>query len=184
MQRDRDFSAFQDDLRRFELRPSLWLEPFGEWGKGSVQLIEVPTDSDRNDNVIAYWRPAEPYKAGEEASISDRLFWCWTPPERPPLATVANTRAGRGGSGNRRRFAIDFVGERLADPAAIVEIKPSLSATPGQILDLRLWSYPERRTLRVTFELDPGNETASELRLLLEAAGKAASETWLYRWTP
>lgn len=184
LQRDRDFSAFQDDVRRFELRPSLWLEPFGEWGKGNVQLIEVPTDSDRNDNVIAYWRPAAPYKAGVEANISYRLYWCWTPPERPPLAIVANTRAGRGSSGNRRRFAIDFVGERLADPAAIVEIKPSLSATPGQIHDLRLWSYPERRTLRVTFELDPGNETASELRLLLEAAGKAASETWLYRWTP
>jgi glucans biosynthesis protein len=49
---------------------------------------------------------------------------------------------------------------------------------------LRIWAYPDRKTLRVAFELDPGGENASEMRLLLESAGKPASEIWLYRWTP
>jgi len=31
--------------------------------------------------------------------------------------------------------------------------------------------------------MDFGSDTLAELRLLLEAGGKPASETWLYRWT-
>jgi glucans biosynthesis protein len=61
---------------------------------------------------------------------------------------------------------------------------PSLTTSTGTILGLKLWPYPDRKNLRVGFELDPGNENACELRLVLEAAGKPLSETWLYRWTP
>jgi glucans biosynthesis protein len=47
-----------------------------------------------------------------------------------------------------------------------------------------MWLYPERKVARVAFELDPGGETACELRLILQAGAKPYSETWLYRWTP
>jgi glucans biosynthesis protein len=183
LQRERDYAAFQDDDQHFELRPSLWIEPIGEWGPGAVQLIEIPSDSEVNDNILAYWRPKTPMAAGSEVALAYRQFWCWAPPERPPLASVAMTRIGRGASGRRRRFFVDFTGDILGN-GPISDFKPTLTASPGTIQGLRVLPYPERRTMRVSFDLDPGNENASELRLVLEAGKKPISETWLYRWTP
>jgi len=184
LQRDRDFAAFEDNDQRYERRPSLWVEALGDWSEGSVHLIEIPTDSEVNDNVIAYWRPRQAIAAGAEVSFAYRQYWCWSPPERPKLAWVTQTRSGKGTSGRRRRFFVDFTGDALAEARALVELKPALSASVGSIGGVRVWTYPERKSLRVGFELDPGNEQSSELRLVLEAAGKPMSETWLYRWTP
>jgi len=121
--------------------------------------------------------------AGSEVSFAYRQYWCWAPPERPPLASVALTRIGRGSGGRRRRFFVDFAGDILGN-GPIQDFKPTLTTSPGSIHAVRLVPYPERRTMRVSFELDPGNDNACEMRLLLEAAGKPISETWLYRWTP
>lgn len=183
VQRERDPNWFLDGEQRFELRPSVWVEPLGEWGNGSVQLIEIPSDSELNDNVIAYWRPRQPIAAGSETTLAYRQSWCWQPPEKPPLATVLWMRQGRGSQGRRRRFLVDFTGDKLADPAIVAAIRANLTATPGTIHSLRLWPYPERKTIRVGFEVDPGNENLSELRLVLDAAGQPMSETWLNRWT-
>jgi glucans biosynthesis protein len=183
LQRDRDYTAFHDDEQRWEHRPSLWIEPIGEWDQGTVQLIEIPSEAEINDNILAYWRPRAPMPAGSEAMFAYRQFWCWTPPTRPPLATVGATRVGRGSGGRRRRFAVEFVGDALDGPA-IPELRPVLTTSPGTIHGLKVWPYPERKTLRVAFELDPGNDNACEMRLVLEASAKPISETWLYRWTP
>jgi glucans biosynthesis protein len=93
------------------------------------------------------------------------------------------TRVGRGSNGRRRRFLVDFAGDILGN-GAIVDPKPTLTTSPGTIQGLRVFPYADRKTIRIAFELDPGNENACEMRLVLEAAGKPISETWLYRWTP
>lgn len=184
LQRDRDFASFQDDDQAFERRPSLWIEPIGDWGPGTVQLVEIPTDSEVNDNIIAYWRPKTPIPAGGETSFAYRQFWCWSPPERPPLASVTAVRVGRGSSAKRKRFLVDFTGDVFAQAGRMVEMKPILSATPGAVADVRILPYPERNSCRIAFELEHGNETLSEIRLTLEGGGKPLSETLLYRWTP
>lgn len=184
IQRDRDSSAFLDDDQMFERRPSLWIEPIGDWSPGLVQLIEIPTESEINDNVLTYWRPKQPLQPGAEVSLAYRQFWCWLPPERVGLATVAATRVGRGRTNTSRRFMVDFTGEMLKQTQTVLELKAMLSTAPGTVANLRLWPYPERKLYRVGFELEPGNESACELRLVLEAGGKPLSETWLYRWTP
>jgi glucans biosynthesis protein len=183
IQRDRDYAAFQDDDQRWERRASLWIEPVGEWGQGQVQLIEIPTDSEVNDNILAYWRPRAPMQAGSEVTIAYRQFWGLTSPVRPPVALATNSRVGRGGGGRRRRFVVDFTGDTVVS-VPLQEIRTVLTAGPGTIPSSRLWLYPDRKTVRVSFELDPGPENASEIRLVLEAAGKPLTETWLYRWTP
>jgi glucans biosynthesis protein len=183
LQRERSFEAFHDDEQHYERRPSLWVEPLGDWGQGSIQLLEIPSDAEINDNVLAYWRPRAPMAAGSEVSFAYRQYWGWAPPERPPLALAAMTRVGRGSAGRRRRFSVDFAGEMLGDNQA-GDLKPMLTVAPGAVQNLRVWPYPERKVARVSFELDPGNENACEMRLILEMGGKPVSETWLYRWTP
>ncbi len=183
LQRERSYAAFQDDDQRFERRPSLWIEPLGDWGQGSVQLLEIPTEAEINDNILAYWRPKAAMTAGSEVAFAYRQYWGWNSPERPPLATVAATRVGRGSGGRRRRFTVDFSGDMLGDNSP-GDLRSVLTVGPGAFHNLKLWPYPERKTVRVAFELDPGNENACEMRLILEAGGKPISETWLYRWTP
>lgn len=183
LQRDRAFARFQDDDQHWEQRPSLWIEPIGEWGEGSVQLVEIPTDSEINDNIICFWRPKAPMAAAAEASFAYRQFWCWSPPNRPNLATVTDSRAGRGSSGKLHRFLVEFGGDQLADANLLRAIKPSLSTSLGTIASVQSFSSQDRRTYRVLFEIDPGGESLAEMRLVLENDGKPVSETWLYRWT-
>ena len=80
LQRDRSFHDYQDDDQHSEIRPSLWIEPIGDWGAGGVELIEIPGEAESNDNIIAYWRPQQPLAAGSETSFAYRQFWCWNSP--------------------------------------------------------------------------------------------------------
>ena len=125
----------------------------------------------------------QPLAAGSETTVAYRQAWCWQPPDRPALALATRSRQGRGSQGRRRRFIVDFTGERLNDAGLIAATRAVVTATPGAVHNLRLWPFPERRTMRVAFEVDPGNENLSELRLVLDAGGQAVSETWLNRWT-
>ena len=181
IQRDRSFETFGDDDAHWELRPSLWIEPIGDWGEGEVQLLEIPSDSENNDNIIAYWRPKAGLAAGESMSFAYRQFWCWIPPARPPLAAATGARMGR--IGKKRRFVVEFADESFADPARAAQVSAKILAAPGQIAATRTFVSHERKSMRIVFDLDPGSETSCELRLVLEAGGKPASETWLYRWT-
>lgn len=181
--RERDFNLFQDMDARWEARPTIWMEPIGDWQAGALQLIEIPSDNEIHDNVIAAWRPKEPLAAGSEFNFAYRQNWSWWPPERPELATVAATRTGKASNSRRRRFVVDFVGERLFS-VNMADIVPNLWASNSGVQGIRVIPAQESRPFRVIFDLDTGTETLIELRLVLTGAGVPISETWLYRWTP
>jgi glucans biosynthesis protein len=182
LQRNRNFDSFGDDEAHWELRPSLWIEPIGDWGDGEVMLLEIPSDSENNDNIIAQWRPKNGIAQGSSVSFAYRQFWCWTPPAHSDGAIAMNSRVGT--IGKRRRFVVEFVSDQFADPQTAAEASPMIDAKPGQIVAIRVYPYKERRSVRVVFDLDPGSESFCELRMVLKAANKPVSETWLYRWTP
>lgn len=183
LQRERRFARFQDDDQHWELRPSLWIQPLSDWGEGSVVLVEIPSDAEINKNIICFWRPKAPLAAGHEVAYSYRQSWCWTPLDRPAVATVTDTRDGDIEGGRKRRFLVEFSSEAFADLQRTADLKIMLSGSAGTILAVRTFASPVNKTFRVHFDLDPGSETLIELRLVLEQGGKAASETWLYRWT-
>ena len=180
--RDRDFEDYDDEDNHWEKRPSLWIEPLGEWTNGAVQLIEIPSQSDANDNILCFWRPTAPLAAGTEASFAYRQFWCWDPPERPDL--VRATRSRSGSVGKHQRYFVEFTGEKLADAKFVESISPTLTAATGSITFMRTFPKIEQKAYRILFELDPAGAESVELRLLLQADNKPVSETWLYRWTP
>lgn len=84
LQRGRDFSHYEDLDDNYDKRPSAWIEPEGDWGKGSVDLVEIPTADETNDNIVAFWSPAELPKVGEPLDVSYRLHWTMDEKELHP----------------------------------------------------------------------------------------------------
>ncbi|AMS23825.1 glucan biosynthesis protein G [Pseudomonas synxantha] len=75
LQRGRNFSHYEDLDDNYDKRPSAWIEPEGDWGKGSVDLVEIPTADETNDNIVAFWSPAELPEVGKPLDIAYRLHW-------------------------------------------------------------------------------------------------------------
>ncbi|MEJ0097657.1 MAG: glucan biosynthesis protein [Bauldia sp.] len=130
MQRNRNFDDYQDYNAGYDKRPSLWIEPVGDWGKGAVVLVEIPNVSEVNDNIVAYWQPQDPIKAGSEFAYAYRMFWGIGP--TLPGMTVAASRRGRGDLKHPspvRRFVIDYVGTGVVATAASAPAAAPLPAT-------------------------------------------------------
>jgi glucans biosynthesis protein len=191
LQRDRNFDHYQDDGAFYDRRPSLWVEPKSGWGKGSIQLVEIPTVDETADNIVAFWNPADTPRPGQELLFSYRLHWGAQMPVNPPLAQVVATRTGLGGYVGRKRtyfswrFVVDFAGGDLSRLDKDVEVEPVITASRGQI------EFPSVRPLdtvqgyRVTFDLKPTDDSVApvDLRLYLRVNGQPLTETWLYQWT-
>ena len=88
MQRQRDFRAYEDLEARYERRPSAFVEPIGDWGEGAVHLVEIPTTTEINDNIVTFWRPRAPTRAKGEYSYTYRIHWGVPIPKPLPLAQV------------------------------------------------------------------------------------------------
>lgn len=181
MQRERDFFAYDDLDSHFEKRPSLWVEPIGDWGEGAVYLIEIPTKEDIHDNIVAFWRPKEPFKAKGEYNFTYRLHWGQSGPNPRSLARFIKTRTGAGPNGTRR-FVLELRGEALSavEPQ---EIQTTVAASKGVVQNPVLQRDPEVGGMRLSFDLDTKNEPLIELRGVLMHGDSPVSETWLYRWT-
>lgn len=179
-QTERRFEGFEDTEARYHERPSAVVRPRGDWGAGAVTLVEIPTADEFMDNIVAFWRPAAPLRAGGEHRFDYRLDWTAAPPMATTRATVAQSRSGREHHlPGTRRFVVDFAGDARG-------LSPDLSASgDADLSGLSLFPLPEGRGTRVTFLLTPGADQAVELRLVLrDAAGRAESPVWLHRWTP
>ena len=182
MQRQRDFRAYEDLEARYEKRPSAWVEPIGDWGEGAVHLVEIPTTTEINDNIVAYWRPRAPTRAKGEYTYTYRVHWGVHMPKPLPLAQVVATRIGAGQE-DARQIVIDFAGENLrAVPPA--EVKGTVTADKGSLRHVVAHPNPETNGTRLSFQLAPGGEKSIELRAQLLRGEDPLSEVWVYRWTP
>lgn len=181
IQRARRFERYEDLEAAYERRPSLWVEPKGDWGAGHVELVEIPTESEVHDNIAAYWRPSNSLKAGQSVELAYTLRWGADVPADPASARVAQSRAGRRGEATRL-FVVDYVGGPLqAKAAAALEVRAWSSA--GVLSAPVVQPGPHGQGARISFKFEPGDATVAELRLEPRLAGARAGETWLYRWT-
>jgi len=191
LQRDRQFDHYQDDGVYYDRRPSLWVEPKGDWGAGSVQLVEIPTQDETFDNIVAFWHPSRSPQPGEEFLFGYRLYWGAQAPVRSSLAQCVATRTGVGGVvGQPRRyfawrFAVDFAGGTLAALMQDQQVAPQISVSRGRVELSSARPLAALRGRRVLFDLVP-DESAEPItiRLYLARKGQALSETWLYQWQP
>ncbi|MFO6463415.1 glucan biosynthesis protein [Jannaschia sp. KMU-145] len=183
-QRADKLSDFADLEAHYHERPSLWIEPMGDWGPGVVRLVEIPSDREIYDNIVAYWRPRVPLAAGEEHRFAYRMSWHGNgnAPGRPDVAPVRDTHMGRNFEGDRWLAAIDFA-DHPALSGDLSDVTLHVSSNQADTSDGILQRNPETGGARLAFTFDPGERGAAELRAQLMRDGQAASEVWLYRWT-
>jgi glucans biosynthesis protein len=193
MQRERQFSQYQDDGVFYEKRPSVWVEPKAGWRKGAVVLVEIPTPDETNDNIVAFWTPEDKPQPGQEYLYGYRLYWCRDNPHGPKLAVTRATRTGIGGViGAKRthfswRFVVDFTGGDLVGLGEHARVAPIINASRGKIeLASARRIVPHPTEWRVIFDLALADDSTEpvNLRLFLSLDGQALSETWLYQYTP
>jgi periplasmic glucans biosynthesis protein len=91
LQRDRQFDHYQDKDLLYNVRPSAWIVPQGNWGKGKVTLFQLPSDTKDTDNVILFWQPEHLPKAGDHVTLDYTVEFYMNDAERPPLAYTRST---------------------------------------------------------------------------------------------
>jgi glucans biosynthesis protein len=192
LQRDRLFEHYQDLEVRYDLRPSYWIEPQGEWSPGRVELVEIPTNNETFDNVVAYWVPDAQPKAGSllrfsyvirALKLAERL----TPKARAIHTFVTEARAS--GDPNPapphvRRFVVDFAGGELGywldDPKRVVT---ETSASAGRITAAYVVPNPEIDGFRLFLDHEIAEpNTEAVLRGALKVGEETLTESWVFPW--
>jgi glucans biosynthesis protein len=193
MQRDRVFDDYQDDGAFYNNRPGIWVEPHGDWGEGAVQLVEIPTDDETHDNIVAYWQPKSSITSGETFTLDYKLYWQDREPDPASggLARVVATRTGRGGvpgvvppSPGKHKFVIDFEGGPLAQMERRFDVTPVVTTSRGKIEMAYVVKVVGTNRWRALFDLNADGKDVVNLRCFLRLADKTLSETWLYQYFP
>ncbi len=190
LQRDRNFDNYQDDGVFYDRRPSVWVEPLEGWGEGSVQLVEIPTDDEISDNIVAYWLPKAPVKAGSEWNFKYRLHWLADEPYPPRLARVTATRVGRGGIPgqprlkDKKKIVIDFAGGPLDDLEKGDPVQLIVDAARGTIDGDYALQVVGTRHWRAFFDIAVEGSAPVDIRAFLRLDGRPLSETWLFQFIP
>ena len=192
MQRDRLFEHYQDLEAYYHQRPSYWIEPTSHWGEGRVELVELPTDAEVHDNIVAFWTPKQPMEPGQDIQFGYRIRALNEGSDLHPGGKVINTfHAPARASGSpepsdptARRFLIDFAGGNLAyylpDPAQ-VQVVPSTSS--GRIVSTSVIPNEHTGGFRATIDVKLEAGQPTDLRAFLRAGSRTLTETWLYTWT-
>lgn len=191
-QRDRTFNNYLDTEAYYHDRPSLWIEPQGDWGKGRVELVEIPTNTETNDNIVSYWVPEKPMKAGEQLSFNYTLTTFNSTLSTQNKAQVLRTRIGSAalpGEDNpppesHRQFTVDFTGENINELSAELALTANLQLNSGEVTDKTVQQLPNNQGWRVAFKVAPEGDKPVDMRLSLKLRDKEISEVWSYVWYP
>ncbi|QFT71030.1 Glucans biosynthesis protein G precursor (plasmid) [Labrenzia sp. THAF35] len=184
-QRDREFENFQDDGVFYDRRPSVWIEPDEPFGKGVVQLVEIPTDDEIYDNIVAYFLPDELPKAGDERTFSYQMTWRDQHPLPQSGARVFATRIGQGGIPGQPRpkdqmkVVVEFQGKSLNGIKKKDEVEAVVELSKGEPINLFVQPVVGTDRWRLTFDVKIDGRDPVEARAFLKGGDDVLSETWL-----
>ncbi|HMI90957.1 MAG TPA: glucan biosynthesis protein, partial [Polyangiales bacterium] len=187
LQRDKTFASYQDLEARYQDRPSIWVEPRGDWGPGAVRLLEIATEREIDDNIAALWVPDQVPADGLRMRYrlhvgGDNPFEHAAQQQREGAAArvIATRHAKIEQLEQGRRFVVDFVGERL-NPIDGVVVRAN--ATGARIVQQRVEHNPFLEGVRAVIDVVPEAGAGDvELRAFLARDAEALSETWSYLW--
>jgi glucans biosynthesis protein len=191
MQRDRHFSHYEDDSLFYDLRPSLWMEPHGDWGTGSVMLYEMASISETVDNIGAFWVADRPVRAGQRRDYAYRLTWTTADPSTDASAHCTNVFVGPlnpdglPADASARKYVIDFAGASLAAPRGCDGVRAVTDLPPGAVIALGAHAIERQPgSCRVVLDLRLTGLTRKEFRVFLQRGADALSETVILTLEP
>ncbi len=185
MQRDRAATSYEDPEAQYERRPGAWVEPIGSWGAGRVELVQIPTPDETNDNIVAYWVPDTPPRPGRPFDFAYRLKWQTAGTLPTGKGWVTQTRRGRGfvrKADGDINFVVDFDGPALRALPADEPLEPVVWADANAELHERnLFRNRSNGAWRMTvrFKRNDANKPV-ELRAYLQRKRLPITETWSY----
>lgn len=194
LQRGRNFKDYEDLDDRYDLRPSAWIEPKGDWGKGKVELVEIPTADETNDNIVAFWTPDTLPEAKKPLTLSYRLNFTRDEDKlhSQDIAYVARTMRSTGDvkQSNLIRepdgsvaFLVDFVGPVLKGLDGNTPVASQISiGDNGEMVENNVRYNPVTKGWRLTVRLKVKDDKKPvEMRAALVNGDKTLSETWSYQ---
>lgn len=189
MQHDRKFDNYQDLEARYELRPSAWIEPIGKWGAGRIELVQIPSPDETNDNIVAFWVPDALPAPRKPLDVEYRIRWQKDNEARPPLATITQTRRGHGYSREPDTsvgFVLDFEGPTLRKLPADAKVESIVDAdVNGEIVENHAYRNEVTGGWRVRLRVKAvDSKKAVELRAFLRDGNQTQSATWSYVLPP
>jgi glucans biosynthesis protein len=185
VQRDRNFDHYQDLEARYDNRPSTWVEPQGAWGEGHVELIQIPSPNEYNDNIVAFWVPETPAKSGDELSFSYRLSWHLYDARRAAGGYVSDTRILPGESKEVYKVILDFHGKTLEDLSAETKVEAVIDVGKNcKLLEHQIHKNEVTLGWRLVFKVRQLDTQPMELRASLKRGPDYLSETWSYSILP
>ncbi|HKQ30209.1 MAG TPA: glucan biosynthesis protein G [Burkholderiales bacterium] len=190
MQRDRRFSRYEDMESRYDMRPSVWVEPKGPWGTGRVELVQLPTPDETNDNVVAYWIPERAPVPKQPYTFEYRLLWQKESERSPPTSWVVQTRRGHGyiRKGDKSlAFIVDFDGPALRKLPPDATVRGAVSIDPNaELLENTVYRNTASGGWRLSLRFKRIDDTKPvELRgHLVGTNNQGLSETWSYILPP
>ena len=170
-QRDTDFDHYQDPEARYDLRPSTMVVPVGDWSPGHVELVQIPTESETNDNIVAYWVPDKLPPKEDPLVFSYVLSWFSPTGKSAELGQVIATRTASKKNDNSRQVIIDFKGGRLDQLPAQLPSESPLTAVisvgnGGEIVDHQLFRVKPAGSWRLAFRVRRNGGGALALPIL------------------
>ena len=196
-QRDLDFDHYQDLESNYENRPSLWIRPVGSWGEGRIELIQIPTDKEVYDNIVAFFVPSKIPGKGEPFSLAYQTIWHYaTDGQRPPAGRVVATRVARAKGEGARKFVIDFAGPPLNSLPEDKAVEGIITVGPGaKFLEHQVYKNRATGGWRLVFQIlrdesispdkdHPRGNSPVEIRAFLKLGDDVLTETWSYAYEP
>lgn len=195
MQRERDFAQYQDDGVYYDRRASAWVEPVGDWGEGSVNLVELRTDDEIHDNIVAMWQPGPAAVAGNAYDFAYKLSWLEDCPVPPIAARFIATRLGAGGNPGQPRppnvikVVCDFENRGLEGLTSKDGVTLNVTSSIGGVSNLAVYPVVGQSYWRGMVDIDfgslkPEDDTPIDLRIYVSHGADAKSETMLLQLFP
>lgn len=190
IQRDIAFHEFEDAEARYDRRPSAWISPRKGWSDGEVVLVEIPTDSETNDNIVTFWKPGGDVSAGAHHQFEYSLSFGGRDIAGQDMGRVVKTfvgdgnRTGGGDVEDAYRLIVDFAGGPLdelePDAAVVSNVSVGSSSESAEIIEQYVEFIEADNNWRLSILARPGKEMEPVLRGQLLLDDKPLTEVWTY----
>ncbi|MGH8278603.1 MAG: glucan biosynthesis protein [Gammaproteobacteria bacterium] len=176
MQRERSFSEYQYVGRHYQDRPSAWVSFEGNWGPGTLDLIEIPSHSADDDNIVTFWEPQTPPAPGQALNLRYTIAWQATQPTLPPLGWTVESRVAYPAR-DTRIFSVYFTGAELGTLPPWVALQPEIDAgTDHKVSDVTLVKLPDSNRWRLRFTIK--GAPSGRIDAHLGYHGRILTEDW------